>query len=530
MWARRPTADPGSQRGQGRALAAVCAVLFLTFLDTTIVSVTLGTVQSDLHAGVTSLQWIVNAYALLFAALMLTGGTLGDRYGRRKLMLGGVGVFAAGSLLGALAPSVGVLIGARALMGVGAAASEPGTLSVLRHVYPEQRARARAYGIWAAVTGLALASGPLVGGALVGAAGWRAVFWFNLAVSLVLVPVTWRLVPESSDPDSARLDLPGLVLGAVAVGALAFAIIGGETAGYTSGRIEGLLLVAVLAGGAFVVVERRSASPMLNLRYFRIPAFSSALLVVFAVYFGIFSIFFFTALYLEEVVGYSGYRAAAEFALMAAALVAGSLLAGRWVARSGPGAPMAYGCLLAAVGILVTEHFLPLHPRFWPLAVSLAIAGFGFGIAIVPVTASVMSLVPPEHSGMAASATNTSRELGAVFGVAVLGALVNAHLTSDLTARLNALGIPANFQSIVIGAVETGKVPSADKAHQSAQSYGPIAQRVIEAAYGAFHRGLDTALVTSAVLILAAGAIGMLAARTEEEGSGTWSPASPGGN
>jgi predicted MFS family arabinose efflux permease len=252
---------------------------------------------------------------------------------------------------------------------------------------------------------------------------------------------------------------------------------------------------------------------MLDLRYFRLPAFSSALVVAFAIYFGIFSIFFFTALYLEEVVGYSGYRVAAEFGPMAAALIIGSWLAGRWVARVGAQLPMAAGCALAATGILLTEHYLSAHPSFGPLVVSLAVAGFGFGIAVVPVTSSVMGLVPPEHSGMAASATNTSRELGAVFGVAVLGALVNAHLTSDLAGRLKALGIPANFQSIVISAIETGSVPSGGKAPGSAASYGSIVNHVISAAYGAFHAGLSTALFTSAILILLAGAISAVAGR-----------------
>jgi EmrB/QacA subfamily drug resistance transporter len=469
------------------------------------VSVTLGSVQTELHAGVTSLQWVVNAYALLFASLLLLGGTLGDRFGRKRLMLGGVAVFATGSLLGALAPSVAVLIGARAVMGVGAAASEPGTLSVLRHLYPDGRARARALGAWAAVTGLALAFGPVIGGTLVGAFGWRGVFWFNLAFAAILLPVTSRLVPESADPDAARLDIPGLLLGALAVGAATFAIIEGETSGYSTAWVDVLFAVAAVAAVAFVYVELHTRSPMLDLRYFRIPAFSSSLAVAFAIYFGIFSIFFFTALYLEEVVGYSGYRAAGQFAPMALALIAGSLLAGHWVARGGTRLPMGAGCLIATAGILLTRHYLPPHPSYWPLALSLAVAGLGFGIAVVPVTADVLDVVPPEHSGMAASATNVSRELGAVFGVAVLGALVNAHLTSDLTGRLRALGIPANFQSIVINAIETGTIPAGGKVTGKEASYGPIVQHVVGAAYGAFHAGLGTALLTSAILILVAG-------------------------
>jgi predicted MFS family arabinose efflux permease len=299
----------------------------------------------------------------------------------------------------------------------------------------------------------------------------------------------------------------------VALGAVTFAIIEGETAGFTTSWILALFAVAAAATVAFVLAERRSPSPMLDLRFFRVPAFGGALAVAFALYFGIFSIFFFTALYLEEVVGYSGYRAAAAFAPMAAALVAGSQVGGRWAARSGPGGPMSGGCLVAAAGILLTVRFLPAHPSFTPLAISLAVAGIGFGVAVVPVTSAVLSVVPPARSGMAASATNTTRQLGAVFGVAVLGALVNAHLTSDLGDRLRALDIPANFQSIVIDAIKTGTIPSGGNAPASASGYGPIVGKVIDAAYGAFHAGLRTALLTSAALILAAGVLSAVAAR-----------------
>jgi len=486
-------------------------VLFLTFLDTTVVSVALGDVQSNLHAGVTDLQWVVNAYALMFASLMLTAGTLGDRFGRKRLMLGGVVLFGGASLLGAFAADTDSLIAARALMGIGAAASEPGTLSVLRHLYPERRARARALGIWAAVSGVALAAGPVIGGALVGAAGWQGVFWFNAFAAACLVPLCIVFVPESSDPQPSKLDLPGLVLGALALGAVAFAIIEGETSGFTTSWVLALFAVATAATAVFVIVELRSPAPMLDVRFFRSRVFSSALVVSFASYFGIFSIFFFTALYLAEVVGYSGYRIAATFAPMAGALIAGSLMAGRWVARYGARWPMTAGCLIAGGGILLTKHFLPAQPGFTSLSVSLLLAGFGFGIAVVPVTSSVLTIVPAEHSGMAASATNTARQLGAVFGVAVLGALVNAHLTSDLGDRLRALGIPPTFQSIVISAVETGTIPSGGHAPVSANGYGAIVQKVISAAYGAFHAGLETALLASAALMLAAGVLSAFA-------------------
>ncbi len=490
-------------RGRKAALSAACGVLFVTFLDTTVVSVTLGSVQSDLHASVVALQWVVNAYALVFASLMLTAGSLGDRFGRRRIMLAGLFVFSGGSVLAALAPSVGVLITARAIMGVGAAASEPGTLSLLRQVFPERRSRARALGTWAAVSGLALAAGPVVGGVLIGIGDWRTVFWFNLVIGLVAFGAAVRYLPESADPRPGRLDIAGFLLGATVLGCGVFAVIAGENAGYSAPWIVLLFVLCGLGMIVFVRVESARDEPMLQLRYLRKPNISGALFVAFAVYFGVFSIFFFTALYLQEVVGYSGWRTAAEFAPMTGAIIVGSLLAGRWVAHVGTRTPMITGCLLGGVGLLLTEHYINVHPQFAALAISLALAGLGFGIAVVPLTSAVMSAVPAEHSGMAASATNTSRQLGAVVGVAVLGSLVNSHLTSGLRGRLADLGVPGNFQSIIINAIEQGSVPSGGDAAATAQ-YGNIVQRVIGATYQAFHDGLTAALILSAALMFLA--------------------------
>lgn len=240
---------------------------------------------------------------------------------------------------------------------------------------------------------------------------------------------------------------------------------------------------------------------MLDLVYFRSAPFSGSIVVVFVLFFGIFSIFFFTALYLSAVVGYSAYRVALEFAPMTVAMIVAAGLAGTRVALRGPRLPMAEGCVLAGTGILLSEVLLSAStPSPWLMA-TLAVAGFGFGTSVVPVTSVSLGTLPPERSGMAASATNTSRELGAVFGVAVLGTLVNAHLTSDLTHRLQALKIPANFISIVINAIETGAAPSGVSGGNS------IEDKVIEAAYGAFRSGLKTALLASGAAMLAAAAV-----------------------
>ncbi len=501
-------------------LATLCLVLFLTFLDNTVVSVVLAEVQSGLHIGVSELQWVVNGYALVFASFMLTAGTLGDLFGRKKVMLSGVAVFCAGSMLAALAPDANVLIAGRVVMGVGAAASEPGTLSMIRHLYADASARARALGIWTAVAGLALALGPVIGGVLVGVWSWRAIFWFNLAFGLVAFVGAAFVLPETSDPVGRGLDLGGFALGAVSIGAVTFAVILGETHGYLTWWIDLLFAGSIAAVVAFVALERRAANPVLNLSYFRKAPFTASNLVAFATYFGIFSIFFFVALYLQEVVGASPYSTAVDFVPMAAAMVAASLLTGRWVAAVGPRLPMVTGCALAAAGVIATEIYMSPHTGFSTLGWTLPLAGAGFGIAMVPATSTALSVIPAEHSGMAASMTNTSRELGAVAGVAVLGSVVNGQLTVSLAHRLSAIGIPKQFQSVVIGAVESGSVHQQATAYHGGGSLQVIVDKVVTSAYGAFESGLDLALVMAASVLALACLIAAVGLRRCAPGTG----------
>jgi len=481
-------------------------VLFLTFLDNTVVSVALGSVQSDLHAGVTYLQWVVSAYALTFAACMLAFGMVGDEFGRKRVMLTGVAVFCAGSVLCALAPSVQVLIAGRAVMGVGAAASEPGTLSMLRHLYPAERIRDRAIGVWTAVCGLALALGPVIGGALVGVWDWRAIFWFNLAFGAGALAAGGLVLPENADPDAHRVDIPGFAFGAGALSALIFAVISAETAGFGAPDVIALLCISVVAGLAFLWRESHATHPLLDLRYLRVPRFLIANVVAFCAYFATFAVFFFTALYLAEVAGYSGYEIALTFLPMTVVMTIVSLLAGRWTGTAAPRWSISAGCLVFGAGLLLTAVTISPNPGYAQLAVALALTGAGVGSTVVPITSSAMSAVPPQRSGMAASAANTSREIGAVIGVAVLGMLVNAQLNAHLVASLRRLGIPANFQAIVITAIETGTLPSSRSAsHAGPANQARLVHEVINAAYSAFYAGLHAALFLSAGLVFAAG-------------------------
>ena len=510
----RPEGPAAPRRGgPSLALAVLCALLFLTFLDNTIVSVALGSVQTDLHAGVSDLQWVVGAYALTFASVMLACGMIGDEFGRKIVMLSGAGVFCAGSVLCALAPNPGVLIAGRAIMGLGAAASEPGTLSMLRHLYTDPRRRDRAIGVWAAVSGLALALGPVIGGALVGAWNWRALFWFNLVFGLAALILGALVLPESADPEAHRVDTAGALLGAAVLATLMFAIIDAETVGFAAPQVIALFAVSALAVVAFIWRESRAVHPLLDLKIFRVAAFTTANVVAFCTYFATFAVFFFTALYLFEVVGLSGYRIALVFLPMTALMIVASLVTGRWLATIGVRWAVAAGCLLFAAGLWWSDLSLSPHPHYWPLLTALALTGIGIGATVVPITSSALNAVPPERSGMAASATNTSREIGAVTGVSVLGALVYGQLNSSIARQLHSLGLPAAIQKVVINGVETGQVPSSNASGVGPAGQAALVQKVLDAAYTAFHDGLRDALFLSAALVLAAGLLAVVTLR-----------------
>ena len=391
--------------------------------------------QTDLQASIADLQWVVGGYALAFASIMLACGMIGDELGRKKVMLAGAGVFCAGSVLCALAPNAQTLIAGRVIMGLGAAASEPGTLSILRQIYTDDRARARAVGVWAAVSGLALAIGPVIGGALIGLWSWRAIFWFNLFFGLAALIVAAIVVPESSDHRQLRVDTVGTVLGAGALATLLFAIIDSETSSFARPLVIALLCAAFVLAVAFVLWERRTPNPLLDMRLFRSVWFTVPNAVAFCTYFATFAIFFFTALYLDEVVHASGYRIALAFAPMTVLMIIASVAAGYWTARAGARLPIVVGCAAFAAGLLLANPLITTHPNYPLLSLALALAGIGIGITVVPVTATVLNAVVPERSGMAASATNTSREVGAVTGVAILGALVFSQLNSSLTSE-----------------------------------------------------------------------------------------------
>jgi EmrB/QacA subfamily drug resistance transporter len=486
------------------SLAVLSLVLFVTFLDNTIVATALANIQTSLHTGVSALQWIVSSYALTFAALMLTFGTLGDHLGRRAVMLAGLLIFAVGSIVGSVSTSSGMLIGARVIMGVGAAASEPGTLSMIRQLYPDRAERAQALGVWAAVSGLALATGPVIGGALVGVWSWRAIFVFNVVLGAIAAIGVFVILPEIGTHDRRRLDIPGFLLGATALIAATFATIAGETAGYSSSWVIALYFVALVAAALFVVVERRAEEPVLDLHFFRVRAFTGGNTVAFTGYFAVFAVFFFIPLYLQLVGTATPYTIAVDFLPMAAVMILMSAISGRWVGRVGPGIPMAAGCLVAGAGILITNALLNPSSGIGLFGWSLVLVGAGLGVVMVAVTSAVLGVVPAVRSGMAASAVNTSRELGAVAGVAVLGSVVNGELVSNLEHKLSAIpGLPSALRGEVITAVTTGTAGTQASTLPKTGEVGQIVKDVLAAADSSFSDALNAVLILAGVLLLA---------------------------
>lgn len=490
--------------GRKKALAVISMVLFLTFLDNTVVSVVLVGIQRDLNAGVQGLQWIVDGYMLVFAVLMLTGGTLGDLYGRKKVMLTGVAIFSVGSVISMAAVSTEMLIAGRVVMGIGAAGSEPGTLSTIRHIFDDRRNRARALGVWAAVSGVALALGPIIGGILIGFFSWRQVFTFNLALGLLTLVLGWLVLPESSDPEGRRLDIRGLVVGGLALTAATCGVIFGESSGYLTWWVDLLLVSSLILGAAFVYVEKRQDDPVLPVKYFKNPAFSGANIIAFATNFGVFAVFFFTAMYLQMIAGFKGLDIALAFVAMAVVMVLAAVGTGYWEAKRGAMWPSVIGCALGGIGLFLVNMVLSPDVPTIQLVWTLVIVGLGFGMTLTTMTTIVLRIVPPDHSGMAASTVDTFREMGGLFGVAILGAIVNSRLTGNLAARLKELGLPNNIQSLVIHAVTHGGNVGGGTSMQinQIQSQSKFVQQIIDAAFSAFGHGLTLSLYIAGSILL----------------------------
>ena len=414
------------------ALFAVALATFMTYLDNNIVNVAIPAIQRDLGLSTSGLEWVVSGYILAFAGLLLAGGRFADAYGRRRLFLVGLAVFTAASFAAGLAGSIEVLIAARVVQGVGAALVTPTTLAIISHAYPDPRERTAAVGIWAGVGGLALAVGPLLGGLLSQHASWPWIFEINVPIGLATMALGAWAISESRDAERKRLDVPGLVVSTVALTTLTWALIEGSGQGWTSPSILAAFALAALGGIAFVAIEQRAAEPMVAVSLFRERVFSGGIAALMLWAFGLFGIYFFTSLYLQNVLGFSPTEAGLAFLPMALCLVAGSVLSERVARTVGAHRSVTAGMVLMAVGIAGTA-LLGADAGYGELMRTFIVIGIGGGLT-TPLTATVLGVMPPAQAGVASGLFNASREVAGLLGITVIGAILAARQSSALRA------------------------------------------------------------------------------------------------
>lgn len=473
-------------------LGAMCFALFMIMLDNTVVNVALPAIQRDLDASLAGLEWTVNAYTLSFAVLLVTGGRLGDLFGRRRLFLTGVVVFAGSSAAIGFSPDQTWLIVGRAVQGLGAALMMPATLSIVTDAFPPHE-RGKAIGTWAGVSALALAIGPVLGGFLVEHVSWQSIFFLNLPVAVGAVVVTLLAVRESRDETVERtVDYAGIATLTVGLGALVLGLVEGNQWGWGSPAVLALFVTGVVGLVAFVVVERRVRVPMVDFAFFRERSFLGANLVAFVVTFSMLAMFFFIALYLQNVQGYTALEAGVRFLPSTLAIIVVGPLAGRLADRVGPRLPMVVGLVLAS-GSLFWQSFLEVDSSYGFLVGSFVLMGVGMGLIMSPMSTAAMNAVDTAKAGVASGVLSMSRMVGGTFGVAVLGALVAAVGRAEIDDRLPQ--VPAGTRERIAEGLGGG------------QGAGGAPQVVVDAAHEAFVVALRDGLRLGAAVALVGAAI-----------------------
>jgi EmrB/QacA subfamily drug resistance transporter len=425
-------------------LAAVAFGLFMIMLDNTVVNVALPSIQRDLGIGLSQLEWIVTGYALTFAALMLTGGKLADMFGRRLIFVAGLAIFTLASLFCGLADSGEMLIAWRVVQGAGAALMNPATLSIISATFPPHQ-RGMAIGIWAGVSALALAIGPLVGGLLTEHIDWSWIFYVNVPVGIAAIAASFLFIDESKDTShEQRLDLPGLLTSAVGLFALTFALIEGNGHGWTSGLVLGSFAAAAVLLVAFVLLERHQRLPMLDLSLFRSGTFAGANVVVLLVALAMFGVFFFVSLYMQNILGYSAVEAGAAFLPMTVLIILIAPIAGKTTDRIGSRWLMTVGMVLVSVQLL---YFSQLGPEagFWNLLPALLVGGAGMALVMTPSAAAAVRAVPVDKSGVGSAVLNSFRQVGGSIGIALMGAIVANQAGSRRTVEAFMDGFEASL-------------------------------------------------------------------------------------
>jgi EmrB/QacA subfamily drug resistance transporter len=448
---------PGSRRRWG-VLAIISFSLFMILLDVTIVNIALPHIMSAFKVGLASIEWVFNVYTLVFAALLLNLGKLGDIFGRRLLFLIGLAIFTVASAGCSLAPNYSVLLVFRAVQAAGGAAMMPATLSILNVEFSESQ-RGLALGIWGAVAGAANALGPIIGGALVDAASWRYIFVINVPVGIFAFIAALMVVRESKESSSdRRIDIPGVLIVSLALVCLTYALVEGQKYGWTSLRILVLFGVAVVSFTAFVFVELKKATPLAQLRLFKNRTFASGNFIILVLTFGLIGVLYLLILFLQIILGFSALKAGLTILPLPLAIIIAAPIAGRLTDKTGGRWILFAGTIVAAVGIFLMSNLSA--STDWPdLMLPLAVCGVGMGLVMAPVTTKVMASTPVQQSGMGAGMFSTVRLIGSVLGLSVLGAILQNRLVNNISDALAKFPqIPATIRDQIAKGIQTGSL------------------------------------------------------------------------
>ena len=506
-----PPEAAGSSPARWLALAVLCVSLLIVTLDNTVLNVALPTLVRDLHATTTELQWIVDSYVMVFAGLLLVAGSLADRVGRKRVFLAGLMAFAAGSTWAAFSGSVGMLIAARASMGIGGAMMMPATLSIITSMFRDPAERQRAIGIWAATTGLGIALGPIVGGLLLVRFWWGSVFLINVPIAALGVACALPLIPDSRNPAARPPDVVGALMSIIGLGLVLWSLIEAPVRGWSSPLVIGAGLggLAVLTG--FAAWERASSHPMLNIRFFRSRRFSAAVSSVGLVMFGLFGALFVLTQYLQFSLGYSALQAGIRVLPAAGAIAVIAPFSTLLVRAIGTKLTVAAGLLVIAGGLwqVSTASVATTYAGILP---GMVLLGVGAGLVIPSATESVMGSLPGEHTGVGSATNGAFLQVGGALGVAVIGSLLNTRYQDQMTSALASYHVPHAVMQTILGSLG-GALAVADRLG------GVLGAELAHLARSAFVSGMDLGLATGACVAAAGCLIALLAlpSRAHEE-------------
>lgn len=493
--APRPAPDPAAHDRRWAILAVLCTSLMIVIIGNTALNVAIPTLARELDASTTDLQWMVDSYSLVFAGMLFTAGTIGDRFGRKGTLQAGLGLFLVGTVVATLAGSSTVLIAARAIMGLAAAFVMPSTLSILTNVFPAHE-RAKAIAVWAGISGGGAALGPIASGFLLEHFWWGAVFLVNVPVIVLSLVAGKILVPTSRDPEEQPLDIPGAALSILGLGALVYGIIEGPLKGWTSTQTLATFVVAAVAIGLFVGRELTARYPMLNLRFFKDRRFSVASGGMTLIFFAMFGTFFLVSQYFQLVLDYSPLASGVFQLPMAFVMMALSPQVPALVGRFGVSRVVPTGLSTVALGLLLFS-FMGVHTSIWWMYGPILCLAAGMALTMTPLTTLIMSAVPLGKAGVGSAMNDTTRELGGALGVAVLGSLVTSTYTTSLGDAV--AGLPSAQRAVA----ESGLVGAFDVARHLGADGGAI----VEAAKQAFVDGLGVAALVGAAVVAVAAVI-----------------------